>query len=52
LMAEGYNYKSAAAELQVSLNTVRFHIKQIYEKMQVHSKSEAVVKALRNRIFE
>jgi DNA-binding NarL/FixJ family response regulator len=50
LMVEGHSYKTAAAELGVSLNTVCFHIKQIYEKMQVHSKSEAVAKALRNRL--
>jgi len=50
LMVEGHSYKTAAAELGVSLNTVCFHIKQIYEKMQVHSKSEAVVKALRNHL--
>jgi len=51
LLVEGHNYKTAATELGVSLNTVCFHIKQIYEKMQVHSKSEAVVKALRNRLI-
>ena len=51
LMVEGHSYKTAATELGVSLNTVCFHIKQIYEKMQVHSKSEAVVKALRNRLI-
>jgi DNA-binding NarL/FixJ family response regulator len=51
LLVEGHNYKTAAAELRVSFNTICFHIKQIYEKMQVHSKSEAVVKALRNRLI-
>ena len=51
LLVEGYNYKTAAAELGVTLNTVCFHIKNIYEKMQVHSKSEAVAKALRNRMI-
>jgi DNA-binding NarL/FixJ family response regulator len=51
LLVEGYNYKTAAAELGVSFNTICFHIKQIYEKMQVHSKSEAVAKALRNRLI-
>jgi len=51
LLVEGHNYKTAAAELGVTFNTVCFHIKQIYEKMQVHSKSEAVVKALRNRLI-
>ena len=50
LLVEGYNYKTAAAELGVTFNTICFHIKQIYEKMQVHSKSEAVVKALRNKL--
>jgi DNA-binding NarL/FixJ family response regulator len=51
LLVEGHNYKTAATQLGVTLNTVCFHIKQIYEKMQVHSKSEAVVKALRSRLF-
>lgn len=50
LLVEGHNYKTAAAELGVTLNTVCFHIKNIYEKMQVHSKSEAVARALRNRL--
>jgi DNA-binding NarL/FixJ family response regulator len=50
LLVEGHNYKTAAAELDVSVNTVSFHIKRIYEKLQVHSKSEAVAKALRNRL--
>src|SRR5215467_7941481 len=51
LLAEGHSYKTAAAELAVSTNTVCFHIKRIYEKLQVHSKSEAVSKALRNRLI-
>jgi len=50
LLVEGHNYKTAAAELGVSVNTVRFHMRSIYDKLQVHSKSEAVSKALRNRI--
>jgi DNA-binding NarL/FixJ family response regulator len=52
LLVEGHNYKTAAAELRVSVNTVCFHIKSIYEKLQVHSKSEAVAKALRNRLVD
>jgi len=47
LLVEGHNYKTAAAELGVSVNTVAFHMKHVYEKLQVHSKSEAVAKALR-----
>ena len=50
LLVEGYNYKTAADELDVSINTIRFHMRSIYEKLQVHSKSEAVSKALRQRI--
>jgi DNA-binding CsgD family transcriptional regulator len=36
--------------LGVSVTTVAFHMRNIYDKLQVHSKSEAVAKALRNRI--
>lgn len=50
LFVEGHNYKTAASELDVSVNTIAFHMKHIYEKLHVHSKSEAVAKALRNRI--
>jgi DNA-binding NarL/FixJ family response regulator len=52
LLVEGHNYKTAASQLGVSYNTVCFHIKNIYEKLQVHSKSEAVTKALRNRLIK
>jgi len=47
LLAEGHNYKTAAAALGLSVNTVSFHMRRIYEKLHVHSKSEAVAKALR-----
>jgi DNA-binding NarL/FixJ family response regulator len=50
LLVEGHNYKTSAAQMGITFNTVCFHIKQIYEKLQVHSKSEAVAKALRNRL--
>lgn len=52
MMVDGHTKKSAAAEIGVSVNTVSFHLKRVYEKLQVHSKSEAVAKALRNRIFK
>lgn len=51
MLVEGHNYKTAAAELKVSVNTIAFHMKRIYEKLQVHSKSEAVAKALRNGLI-
>lgn len=52
LLVEGHNYKTAAVQLGISYNTVCFHIKNIYDKLQVHSKSEAVTKALRNRLVQ
>jgi DNA-binding NarL/FixJ family response regulator len=52
LLVEGHNYTTAAEELGVSYNTVKFHMRRIYEKLQVHSKSEAVAKALRDRIID
>jgi DNA-binding NarL/FixJ family response regulator len=50
LFVEGHNYKTAAGELGVSVNTVNFHVRSIYDKLQVHSRSEAVAKALINRL--
>jgi len=47
LLVEGHTYRTAAAELGVSVHGVSFHMRSIYEKLQVHSKSEAVAKALR-----
>lgn len=52
LLVEGHSYKTAALELKVSVNTISFHLKNIYEKLQVHSKSEAVAKALQNRLIK
>ena len=47
LLAEGYSYQAAADEMRVSINTVRNYIRSIYDKLHVHSKSEAVSKALK-----
>ena len=47
LLAEGHSYKTAAAALSLSMDTLRFHIRNIYAKLHVHSKSEAVLKAFR-----
>jgi len=52
MLVDGHNYKTAAAELGVSVNTVAFHMKRVYDKLQVHSKSEAVAKALRDRLVD
>ena len=48
LLVEGHSYKTAADELRSSVNTIGFHMRNIYRKLQVHSKSEAVVKAMRH----
>ena len=50
LLVEGHTKKTAALELGVSFHTISFHLRSIYEKLQVHSKSEAVAKALQHRI--
>ncbi|MEW6127675.1 MAG: response regulator transcription factor [Acidobacteriota bacterium] len=51
LFVEGHNYKTAARELGVSINTINFHVRNVYAKLQVHSRSEAVAKALRDRLI-
>ncbi len=51
LLAEGYAYINLAAKLNISVNTVRNHIRAIYEKLHVHSRSEAVSKALRRGLI-
>ncbi|MEP6849458.1 MAG: response regulator transcription factor [Acidobacteriota bacterium] len=50
LLVDGHNYTTAAEKLGVKYSTVKFHMQNIYEKLQVHSKSEAVAKALRDRL--
>ncbi|MEW6364654.1 MAG: response regulator transcription factor [Acidobacteriota bacterium] len=51
MLGDGHSHKSAAAQLGCSVHTVGFHVRNIYEKLQVHSKSEAVAKAIRNRLI-
>jgi DNA-binding NarL/FixJ family response regulator len=50
LLVEGHYKKTAAHQMGISTNTVSFHLKNIYGKLQVHSKTEAVAKALRERL--
>ena len=51
LLVEGLNYKAISKQLFISLDTVRNHIRHIYEKLQVHSKSQAVAKAIREGLI-
>jgi DNA-binding NarL/FixJ family response regulator len=51
LLIEGHHKKTAAREMGISTHTVSFHLKNIYSKLQVHSKTEAVSKALREHVI-
>jgi DNA-binding NarL/FixJ family response regulator len=50
LLVKGYSHKMIAAELFISVNTVNNHVKKIYEKLHVHSVSEAVATAIKKNI--
>lgn len=50
LLVNGYSYKMIASEMFISIDTVRSHIKKIYEKLHVNSKSEAVAKAFKDKL--
>jgi DNA-binding NarL/FixJ family response regulator len=51
LLAQGHSYQSAGQELHLSVNTIRTYVRNIYDKLHVHSKSEAVTKAFRARLI-
>jgi DNA-binding NarL/FixJ family response regulator len=51
LLSDGHSYQATATRLHISVNTVRNHVRSIYEKLHVHSKSAAVSEALRRRII-
>jgi DNA-binding NarL/FixJ family response regulator len=51
LLAEGHSYRTAAQALGVTVHAVSFHLRQIYDKLQVHSKSEAVARAFRDGLL-
>ncbi len=46
-LVAGYSYKLIADELHISIDTVRSHIRSVYDKLQVNSKTEAILKAMR-----
>lgn len=50
-LVNGYSYKMIAGELKISIDTVRFHIKKIYDKLHVHSATEAVSKAIKDKLI-
>lgn len=50
-LAEGKSYKDIAATSQTSVNTVRYHIRNLYDKLHVHTQSEAVAKGMRQGLI-
>jgi DNA-binding NarL/FixJ family response regulator len=50
LPVDGHSYKTAAFELGITVHAISFHVRHVYTKLEVHSKSEAVAKALRHRL--
>jgi DNA-binding NarL/FixJ family response regulator len=50
LLVDGHSYKTAAFELGITIHAISFHVRNVYDKLQVHSKSEAVAKAFRHRL--
>lgn len=49
-LAEGHSYQATADQLHVSLNTVRFHVKNIYRKLEVHNKAQVIRMVLRGEL--
>ncbi len=49
-LSKGNSYKLIAAEVQISIDTVRSHIRKIYDKLHVHSQTEAVSKAINEKL--
>ena len=52
LLCQGHQYKTAAAAMGVSVNTVGFHVRSLYTRLGVHSKTEAVVKAFAAHLWQ
>jgi DNA-binding NarL/FixJ family response regulator len=51
MLVDGHTYRTAAEELGVTVHAISFHMRHVYEKLRVHSKSEAVAKALRQQLL-
>lgn len=50
-LSDGHSYMSVATALFISVDTVRYHIRNIYQKLEVHSQSAAVSKAIRKGLI-
>jgi DNA-binding NarL/FixJ family response regulator len=49
-LVKGLSYKQVATKLDISIDTVRTHIRAVYRKLQVHSVGEAVARAIREKL--
>jgi DNA-binding CsgD family transcriptional regulator len=47
-VSRGYGNKEIAQQLSITVETVRHHLKKVYEKLHVHSRTEAVLKFMRS----
>jgi ATP/maltotriose-dependent transcriptional regulator MalT len=51
LIAEGLSYVEISNQLVIGLNTVRFHVKNIYGKLEVHQRTQAIARAKELRLL-
>lgn len=51
-LAKGNSYKMIAGDCDITVNTVREHIRNIYRKLKVHSMTEAVIVAMKHKLFQ
>ena len=51
MLSQGQSYKSIALALDISPNTIKYHIKNIYDKLQVHTKEDAIKKASEQKLI-
>jgi len=51
MLSTGSSYKSIAIELSISLNTIKYHVKNIYDKLQVHCKEDAIKEASKRKLI-
>ncbi|MBC3757027.1 response regulator transcription factor [Hyunsoonleella sp. SJ7] len=51
MLARGSSYKSIALTFEISVNTIKYHIKNIYDKLQVHCKEDAIEEASKRKLI-
>jgi len=51
MLSRGSSYKSIAIDLDISPNTIKYHIKNVYDKLQVHTKEDAIKEASKQKLI-